>query len=428
VANIIDRMTNKITVHPTEKRNMRSMAMNMILKSADMPLFTGTELQAFQVKIGLTTTQMGVMSSYGQIAAAISYFLLMGFSDRIRNQVRVYAVLTAGMMTYPAILLFLSLGPAWVRTPGVAVVFMTVGTVLEAIVMSFLALVFATLFVRTISPGAQAKFMGIMGVGGGLMGMACGLIASQALRVYGYPHGFTVSFAMSVVLLIIAAVVVRNVKIIPELSCATAEQPVSPLSSILVVLKTREFRLLALPNILRGLSGAGGFVMAVGMKQLGLGVEYAGYTTMLGFLGGLLGIGSVGFVVYRFGAGRVLVCSYIGIAISIMGLVLAPSPWVFLVFMTTMAMSSGCEGTTIPLVHFAVIPTQIIGAFSAVRLMLLYGTTALSVAVNGWLLTFMKPVQVFSISATISVTTGILFYFGMNAAQKNRPARQALAS
>jgi len=419
---MIDRLLNKITAHPVEKRNMRSLAMNMMIKSADMPLFTGTELQAFQVKIGLGTGQMGLLASYGQITAVIAYFLLMGFADKIRNRVRVYVWLTLAMAVYPLVLLFIALGPTYFRRPGVAFPMMAVGTVSEFLVLSFVGLVFSVLFVRSISAGVQGRFMSIMGVGGGLLGMACGLISSQALRYLGFPHGFAVAFAMSVGLLVIAAIVVRNIREIPELASAECQQSASPLSAVWRVIRTPEFILLAPPNILRGLSsGCSYFAMAIGMKQIGLGVEYAGYTTMLIFLGGILGTASIGFTVDRYGAGRVLLFANIGIAISLMGVVLAPSPLIFLIFFLTMYMSTTCDGITVPLAHYAIVPHQIIGAFSAVRLLILFGAGAMATATNGYLLELVKPVYVFAGNATLNIITGILFLYAFNKGHKRQP-------
>jgi MFS family permease len=421
-AGLTDKLLNKITTHPVEKRNVRSLSLNMMIKSADMPLFSGTELQAFQVKLGLATSQMGMIASFGQIAAVISYFLLMGVADRISNRVRVYSIFTASMAVYPALLIFLSLAPDWMRHPGIAVPVMAIGTISESVLISFMALIFSALFVRAISAGIQGKFMSIMGVGGGLLGLFCGYISSNALLYLGYPHGFTVAFVMGAILLLIAAIVVKNVKEIPELSTGAGSKSISPIKAFRSVVGTREFKLLLLPNTLRGLcGGASYFAMATGMKQLGLGVEFAGYTTMLIFLGGMIGTASIGFTVDRYGAGKVLLFSNLCMAVSLMGVVLAPSAWLFLIFFFTMYISFSCEGITIPLAHYVIVPQQIIGAFSAVRLMLLYGTGAIAVIVNGYLLDIFGSVLVFSINALINVVTGILWLYAFNKGHKPQP-------
>ena len=225
---------------------------------------------------------------------------------------------------------------------------------------------------------------------------------------------------MAAGLLLTAGIIVRNIKEIPELSTGEISNSISPIKAFKSVVGTREFKLLLLPNSMRGLGGgAGFFAMAVGMKQLGLGVEFAGYTTMLIFLGGMFGAAIIGFTVDRYGAGRVLLFSNLCMAISLMGVALSPSSWMFLIFFFTMCVSSACDGVTVPLAHYAIVPQQIIGAFSAVRLIILYGAGAIAVTVNGYLLDIFGPVLVFSISASLNVVTGILWLYAFNRGHKS---------
>jgi hypothetical protein len=116
-----------------------------------------------------------------------------------------------------------------------------------------------------------------------------------------------------------------------------------------------------------------------------------------------------------------LLFANIGIAISLMGVVLAPSPLIFLIFFLTMYMSTTCDGVTVPLAHYAIVPPQIIGAFSAVRLLILFGTGAMATATNGYLLELVKPVYVFAGNATLNIITGILFLYAFNKGHKSQP-------
>lgn len=420
---MLNRLLDKISDHPDERRNVRSLSLNMMIKSADMPLFTGTALQAFQVRLGLTTGQMGGIAASGQIAAVVAYFFLIGIADKITNRVRLYALLTAAMALYPALLLFISLGPESFRGIKFVVPAMAVGMMAESAIVSLMALIFSALFVRTISGAIQGKVMSVMGVGGGLLGLLCGYISSKALLHFDYPYGFSITFAMGLVLLLLAGVVVRNTREIPELSTAQKAETIAPFVVFREVLKTREFKLLVWPNTMRGLcGGASFFVMAVGMKQLNLGDEYAGYTSMLVFLGIMAGNVGVGVCVDRFGAGRVLLASSLCMTVSLVGIVLAPTPWMFLLFFFTMNTALALEGVTVPLAHFAIVPQKIIGAFSAIRLMLFTGAGALSIAVNGYLLEVFNAVWVFGANAMLSVAAGMLWLSAFNKGRHAQPS------
>ncbi len=401
---------SRLTKHPTEQNNVKSLGLSMLIKNADLPLFTGTELQTFQVKAGLNTTQIGMLGFFGQISSIVSMFLLMGFADRVKNRVLANAWLTLAMAVYPVVLVAMSAGPALFREPSVMFPTMAVLQIVESAIMATIGMVFAPLYVRAISNEIRGRFTALIGVTGGLVGILLGLANSWVLGRLGYPYGFSVAFVLSVILLVAAAWAVKHVKEVPHLCIEEKEECASPWPSwrsegrrsivdsakaaslalfgpVLTVVKLREFRLLAPPNILRGLGdGAAAFVMAVGLRQLNLGVEYAGYTTSLIYLGGLLGTGLIGMTVDRYGSGPVLFVADTAVAIALMGVVLAGGPIVFLAFFLMVQITNTIEGYTVPLAHYAIVPTQFIGAFSGARLMILYGVAAISMPTVGYLL------------------------------------------
>lgn len=400
---------SRLTKNPIEQNNVKSLGLSMLIKNADLPMFTGTELQTFQIRSGMNTTQIGWLGSYGQLSSIISMFLLMGAADKVKNRVAANAWLTLAMATYPIVLVAMSAGPAFLRSPNVMYPTMAVLQVIESAVMAIIGIVFAPLYVRAISNEIRGRFTALIGVTGGVVGIILGLANSWVLGKLGYPYGFTVAFVLGVVLLGAAAWAVKHVKEVPELCCEeeesaspwdqwrlTAKQRLTcrigavlkamfgPIGS---VLKMREFRLLAPPNVLRGLGdGAAAFAMAVGLRQLNLGVEYAGYTTSLIYLGGLLGTGLIGMTVDRHGSGLVLFVADTAIAFALMGLVLAGGPLVFLAFFLMIQVTNTIEGYTVPLAHYAIVPTPFIGAFSATRLMILYGVAMVSTPAVGFLL------------------------------------------
>jgi hypothetical protein len=381
---------SRLTKHPTEQKNVLSMGLSMLIKNADLPMFTGTELQTFQIKAGLSTSQIGLLGSFGQASSILSMFLLMGFADRVKNRVLANAWLTLAMATYPIVLVAMSAGPAILRAPSVMFPTMAALQVIESAVMATIGMVFAPLYVRAISNEIRGRFTALIGVTGGAVGILLGLANSWVLGRMGYPYGFTVAFVLGVVLLVAAAWAVKHVKEVPHLCCDEPELSVSPLTSIWKVIRMREFRLLAPPNILRGLGdGAGAFVMAVGLRQSNLGVEYAGYTTSLIYAGGLLGTGLIGMTVDRYGSGKVLFAADTAIAFALLGVVLAGGPLVFLVFFLLVQVTNTIEGYTVPLAHYAIVPTPFIGAFSGARLMILYGVAMVSVPAVGFLLDYM---------------------------------------
>ncbi len=375
---------NKLTKNETEQRNVLSLGLSMVIKNADAPMITGTELQTFQVRCGLSAGQIGALGSVGQITSAIAMFLLMGVADRIKNRVRANTLLTLAMAIYPIFLVILSVGPALFRTPSFVFPTMVGMEVIDKTVLAFVGMVFMAMYARTISNRIRGRFTSIIGTVGGLIGIGCAAFATYSLKLLDFPHGFTVAFGVGVILLLAAAWANSHVREVPELCCEDRVASVSPLSAIWSIIRMREFKLLAPPNVLRGLGdGATFLAMAVGLQQLNLGVEYAGYTTMLIFIGLFLGTAYVGLTVDKFGSGIALLIADIIQAFAMVGLVLSGGPLVFLAFFLILQFAYTAESYTVPLAHLAIVPTPVIGAFSGARLMILYGATAISTPIVG---------------------------------------------
>lgn len=416
---LLDRSLQKLTDNPQERHNVVWLGLSLLVKNADLPLFTGSELQTFQVKTGLTNSQIGWLGSFGQITTAVSMFSLVGVADRIKNRILANAWITLLMATYPAVLIILSLSPPSILCPRVVFPTMVSLEVIEKTLMALLGMVSSTMYVRTISNRIRGRFTGIIGVAGGIVGILLGVIAGNALKFLGYPHGFTVAFILAVILLAMAAGAMLRVKELPELMCEERNGSASPFSTVMEIIKMREFRLLLPPNIIRGLGdGAGYFAMAMGLKRLSLPVEYAGWTTSMTYLAGLLGVASIGFTVDRFGPGRVLFWSDALIAVALVGLVLTPFPLIFLFFFWLMMFGGAIEGTTVPLAHFYIVPPKMMGAFMGTRLILLAGTSAIVTPIAGYLLDRINPVPIFVTCAFLKLTTGFLYWYAFNKGRK----------
>lgn len=386
------KFLNRLTKNETEQRNVLSLGLSMLIKNADQPMFTGTELQTFQVKAGLSTGLIGALGSIGQWTTVIAMFLLMGVADRIKNRVRANTLLTLAMAIYPMALVVLAFGPAFLRKTDVLFPVMIGMEVVDKITVALVSMVFFSMYARAISNEIRGRFTAIIGIVGGLVGMAFGVFASWILKKLGFPHGFGVAFSVAAVLMLAAAWANKHVREVPELCCEETQRSISPLSAIWGILCMREFKLLAPPNIFRGLGdGATFFAMAVGLRQLNLGVEFAGYTTSLIYFGGLIGTAMVGGTVDKWGSGKVLLIADIITAIAMVGLVLSGTPLIFLAFFLLLQSAYTTESYTVPLAHLAIVPTAVIGAFTGARLMLLYGVNALSIFAVGLLLDRVAP-------------------------------------
>ena len=85
---------------------------------------------------------------------------------------------------------------------------------------------------------------------------------------------------------------------------------------------------------------------------------------------------------------------------------------------------SAVEESAVPLAHFDVVPVEVFGAFSAVRLGLLNITGALSGTIMGIALKWFAPTYVATYCCLMKLLCGIMFSYGVFAATRHVKAQQ----
>ena len=121
----------------------------------------------------------------------------------------------------------------------------------------------------------------------------------------------------------------------------------------------------------------------------------------------------------RFGAVVVIPASCTLIAASLMGTILTQSPAMFLFYNLVYHTMLPVEATAIPLAHYEVVPKEVMGAFSTVRLGLLLITGSVSATLAGLLMRVFQPVTIFAGSAAIKFIAGVLYCVGILALRKH---------
>ncbi len=427
MGHMISRLLSRITKDPMEQKNIKHLGLNMLIQNADTPLYNGTELQAFQARVGLGTGQMGSMAAAGTISTVITMFLCTSLVDRTRNRVNATAWAVAGMSLFPLSMVVMCLGPASFRTPRVVYALMIAFGVITSVFVSLNSMLWATVFSRSIRFEVRGRFMGLIGVVGGIIGILIGLVSAAALKKWGFPHGFMIAFAIASTLIITSSFVLRGIRELPDLKGTDVASQVPPLENLKKVVKMRQFKLLLPANVLRGLGdGAGVFAMAVGMKRLGLSSEYAGYTTSMVYLAGLIATLLIGFTVDRFGAGKVIPRVNSLLAIGLMGMVLVSNPILYLVSFLLWQTMLTMEGICVPLIHYEIVPVEVIGAFSGIRLLTLTAMIGLSGLVMGYLLESIPALVVFGFCALLKIMAGLLYAYGVKIFNREQQSAAAL--
>lgn len=407
------RWLEKLSDDPLQRRNLFWHVTAAVFTAAGTALTLGPVFQTFLVKTGLTEGQIGTYGSVAEIAYGVGMLALMGAADRVNRRVRAVVACTLAAALTPAVLLILCLLGAELRTAAVVFASMIALAIIQRPVTSFGVMVNSSLFVRLVHVNIRGRLVGISGFISGVIALTLGLVVAQILVLARFPKGFTICFAVAIPLYIAAALSKGKLSEVPGLQKPGRSGPASPWSAILDVLKTKGFRVLLGPNILRGLStGFFYFAWIVGLKRLELPIIYTGLATSVYAIGGtILGSMAIGLLADRWGPGRVIFVGNALVVIGLMGLVMTNSPPVFLAFYALLAFGGMLEGAGIPLGCYAIAPPEVIGAFSGARFLLLSAGSAVSMSLVGHLLEAFDALPVFAAGAVLTLITGIWFWY-----------------
>ena len=78
--------------------------------------------------------------------------------------------------------------------------------------------------------------------------------------------------------------------------------------------------------------------------------------------------------------------------------------------------------------HYLVVPNEVMGAFSTIRLGLLIITGSVSATLAGLLMRVFQPVTIFTGSAAIKFIAGVLYCVGILALKKHHDGKQTPAA
>ena len=416
-----------LTKDKEEQRNMALLGSRNVLRRASFPLTSGDVVTPLNVAVGVRPETLAVWGIPGQILGFFIPFLCAAYGDRVFNRIRACVLLTLTGLLVPAELLVITLGPERLRTLTVYMFITTVVGIVYSVFSRFFAVVEATMEARAIHNEVRGRFWSIFGIIAGLVGIGMGFITTFLLKYAGARYGLALSCAIGSLLIIACAFLMARIRELPDLVGTVIPKKEKPpiFKSLKEVVCLKQFRILMPANFLRGMgNGFAGYVLLLAIPRMNLPSEYAGYTTIIGQVAVFVSYVILGLTMDRFGAGIVLPVTEVLMSVGIMMSVITCNPLVFLGAIFLWRVMSAVEESAVPLAHFDVVPVEVFGAFSAVRLGLLNITGALSGTIMGIALKWFAPTYVATYCCLMKLLCGIMFSYGVFAATRHVKAQQ----
>ena len=417
-----------LTKDPQEQKNIAITGASDIGRHIYAQLQHGPLLQAFRVELGFSHTQLGFVGTPGWIVGFVMTFFSSFFADKISRRSLAVCLMILATLIVPFSDLAIQFIPGLSTNTTLSFYIIMIAGMISAPFSALYAVLVTTLYIRAIHNNIRGRYIAIVGMASGIVGFGLGLLAPIALKHLVFPYGYACWTGAIIVFQLICAILMLHVTELPDLAEAKLPTKSSPLKNFANVVKLKEFQILMPANILRGFGdGAGGFIVAVAMKK-GLDSAAVGWATAILPLGAFCATGLVGFCADKFGAGKLLpiintllVVGLIGSLFCMKQNFLSSSTYFVCCFFLWYMMQQ-MEGNAIPLVHYDVVPTEVIGAFTGVRLFCLNVTMGLSGMIVGFALDHAKAIIVFGVCGVLKIIAGLLYYTSVTTLKKSPKA------
>ena len=405
-------LLGQVTESPQERRNLFWFTLASLLYGAATALFGGDLWNGFLKQTGFSMTEIGTLTAGAGIASACGLVAFMGLADRIRRRVRTYAMCIVAAAFAPVLVVAVALVPRSALPLGHLLPLLMLIGVGQALIMSVPIMLDYPVIARGVSVGVRGRLFGITTTAYGILGIGIGWLSANVLKNVAYPQGYAWCFLAASGAIVLRAAAYSRVRELPELAVDGASRSALPFAAIVDVLRLKEFQWLAGPHVARGLAvSVAGFALPVGLQYLGLPAHFPGYasaaTTAATVLGGI----AVGLIADRLGPSRTTFLGDVVYALGMATVVLTHNPAAFIGLYLLMHFGRNIEDNSVPLGAINIVPAEHLGAFSAARLMVLYGSTALSAPLFGYLLDHYSPGAVFGLAAGMKLLTGVWFWW-----------------
>jgi hypothetical protein len=179
------------------------------------------------------------------------------------------------------------------------------------------------------------------------------------------------------------------------------------------------------PQILRGATSIMAvFVVPFAVKHLATPPTFGAHMALMGQVGLVVGSLLVALWRDRFGSGLVVFLGDTMVGLGFGFLVVTHHWMAVLPVYALITIGNNIESSAVPLGTFTIIPVEIMGAFSGVRMTVLGVSSAIAAQVGGHLFDYVNPLVVFAAVAALKLVNGLWFWWVFTA---YRPAATANA-
>ena len=381
------------------------------LLSIALMFYSGNYIIMFLVESGVNSAGIGIFNSIGSFVSLGSMFLCGLIGDKLKDIRKTITLSFASLSVFYLVMIFFSIvhcGPNIVL----------IATIVVQAVTSFLygfrnVLEYKLVYLIT-DIRRYARVTAVTGLVTGIVGVAAGFVISLIIDNLPYYPVMTGFFILGLLLIVIICLINQSFVVQREHYDEDAPKAVKASkdkeNGFLGVLKSRHFYVLAIPNLIRGIStGLLGLVLVIGIQDLAMNATDSSILNTVGMASSFAGSLVFSYLSDKVSSRVLCLVSSIIVMITIPFSIVGGKLWFYILYFLGISARYIVDGT-IPVMVTQIVPYEQMGAYTSLRMMLMTGGSSLASLVGGLLIGNISSFLLFTIAAGMLLICVVVYY------------------
>lgn len=373
--------------------------------------YSGTYVTMFLIESGISNAGIGLYSSIGSFVSLGSMFLCGLIADKLKDIRKAITISFSSIILFYVLMLYF----CFVRSDAKVIL---ISTIIVHCITSFIygfrnvldyKLVYLITDIRR-----YARLTSMTGLITGVVGIVSGFIISLIMDNTPYYPAMIGFFIMALIMMLGVCGINQSFTI--EVKEESTDAPKAVKASkdrengFLGVLKSKHFYVLAIPNLIRGISnGLLGLVLVIGVEELAMNATDSSILTTIGMASTFAGSLIYSYLSDKVSSRVLCLISVLIVMVTIPLSIVNGKIWFFALYFVGIAARHIVDGT-IPVMITQIVPYEQMGAYTSLRMMLMTGGAALASLIGALLVGKIPAFLLFGFAAGMLLLCVVVYY------------------
>ena len=381
------------------------------LLSIALMFYSGNYIIMFLVASGVSNAGIGIFNSIGSFVSLGSMFLCGLIGDKLKDIRKTITLSFASLSVFYLVMIFFSIVHCG---PNIVLIVTIVVQAVTSFLYGFRNILEYKLVYLITDIRRYARVTAVTGLVTGIVGVAAGFIISLIIDNLPYYPVMTCFFILGLLLIVIICLINQSFVVHREHYDEDAPKAVKASkdkeNGFLGVLKSRHFYVLAIPNLIRGIStGLLGLVLVIGIQDLAMNATDSSILNTVGMASSFAGSLVFSYLSDKVSSRLLCLVSSIIVMITIPFSIVGGKLWFYILYFLGISARYIVDGT-IPVMVTQIVPYEQMGAYTSLRMMLMTGGSSLASLVGGLLIGNISSFLLFTIAAGMLLICVVVYY------------------